>query len=113
MGRLEKEKNWKHFLQIASSVSKKRDHLLFRIIGGYSAEEGVKKDFLANGVAAGSHRLPGVFPIPPIRPDARNSIFSIGASSGCLVTTSILEPFGMALIEAMACQSPAVRRRHG
>jgi 2-polyprenyl-3-methyl-5-hydroxy-6-metoxy-1,4-benzoquinol methylase len=37
----------------------------------------------------------------------------MGASGGCLVTTSVLEPFGMTAIEAMACHCPVVASRVG
>ncbi|MCE8424488.1 MAG: glycosyltransferase, partial [Candidatus Methanoperedens sp.] len=47
VGRLEKEKNWKSFLGIASSLSEKRNDIVFLIIGGYNADESVKKEFLA------------------------------------------------------------------
>ena len=37
----------------------------------------------------------------------------MGASGGCLVTTSVIEPFGMTAIEALACQCPVVASRVG
>jgi glycosyltransferase involved in cell wall biosynthesis/SAM-dependent methyltransferase len=112
VGRLEKEKNWKHFLEIASSLSKKRGDLLFLIIGGYSAEEEVKKDFLACVKRLG---LIDHFKwVPYIQYDRMPGAYSLmGASGGCLVTTSVIEPFGMTAIEAMACQCPVVASRVG
>ena len=112
VGRLEKEKNWKHFLEIASSVSKKRDDLLFLIIGGYSAEEGVKKDFLA--MVKRLDLIDCLKWVPYLEYDRMPGVYSLmGASGGCLVTTSVLEPFGMTAIEAMACQCPVVASRVG
>ena len=112
VGRLEKEKNWKHFLEIASSISKKRDDLLFLIIGGYSAEEGVKKDFLA--MVKRLDLIDCLKWVPYLQYDRMPGVYSLmGASGGCLVTTSVLEPFGMTAIEAMACHCPVVASRVG
>jgi glycosyltransferase involved in cell wall biosynthesis len=112
VGRLEKEKNWKHFLEIASSVSKKRDDLVFLTIGGYSAEEGVKKDFLA--MVKRLDLIDCLKWVLYLQYDRMPGAYSLmGASGGCLVTTSVLEPFGMTAIEAMACQCPVVASRVG
>lgn len=112
VGRLEKEKNWKHFLEISSSISKKRDDLLFLIIGGYSAEEGVKKDFLA--AVKKSELIDCLRWVPHLEYDRMPGVYSLmGASGGCLVTTSVIEPFGMTVIEAMACRCPVVASRVG
>jgi glycosyltransferase involved in cell wall biosynthesis len=112
VGRLEKEKNWKHFLEIASSVSENRNDLLFLVIGGYSAEEGVKKDFLAQ--VKRWDLIDHLKWVPYLQYDRMPGAYSLmGASGGCLVTTSVLEPFGMTAIEAMACQCPVVASRVG
>jgi glycosyltransferase involved in cell wall biosynthesis len=112
VGRLEREKNWKHFLKIASSISKKRDDLLFLVTGGYSAEEKVKNDFLACVKQLGL--VDHLKWVPYIQYDRMPGVYSLmGASGGCLVTTSILEPFGMTAIEAMACRCPVVASRVG
>jgi glycosyltransferase involved in cell wall biosynthesis len=112
VGRLEREKNWKHFLQIASSISKKRDDLLFFVIGGHYADETTKKNFLS--MVKKLNLIDHLKWIPYLQYNRMAGIYSLmGASGGCLVTTSILEPFGMTVIEAMACQCPVVASRVG
>jgi L-malate glycosyltransferase len=112
VGRLEKEKNWKHFLEIASSISEKRADLLFLVIGGYSAEGAVKKEFLAT--AKRLNLMDHLKWIPYLQYDRMPGAYSLmGASGGCLVTTSVIEPFGMTVIEAMACQCPVAASRVG
>lgn len=112
IGRLEKEKNWKHFLEVASFLSKKRDDVLFLVIGGYNADGSVKKDFLA--MLKRWNLIDRLKWIPYLQYERMPIIYSlIAASGGCLVTTSILEPFGMTVIEAMACQCPVVASRVG
>jgi 2-polyprenyl-3-methyl-5-hydroxy-6-metoxy-1,4-benzoquinol methylase len=52
--------------------------------------------------------------VPYLEYDRMPGVYSLmGASGGCLVTTSVLEPFGMTAIEAMACQCPVVASRVG
>ena len=112
VGRLEKEKNWKHFLEIASSLSETRDDIVFLIIGGYNADESVKKDFLA--MVKRLNLIARLKWIPYLPYDKMPGVYSLmGATGGCLVATSIIEPFGMTVIEAMACQCPVVASRVG
>jgi glycosyltransferase involved in cell wall biosynthesis/SAM-dependent methyltransferase len=112
VGRLEKEKNWKHFLQIASFLSKKKDELVFLVIGGYNAEETMKRDFLA--AVKRLNLVDHLKWVPYLQYERMPGVYSLmGASGGCLVTTSIIEPFGMTVIEAMACQCPVVASRVG
>lgn len=112
IGRLEREKNWKHFLKIASFLSKKRNDITFLMIGGYNAEEPVKNEFRA---MVSRWDLTGRLKwIPYLQYERMPRFYSlIAASGGCLVTTSILEPFGMTVIEAMACRCPVVASRVG
>ena len=112
VGRLEKEKNWIHFLEIASFLSKKRDDLVFLVIGGYNAEEAMKRDFLA--AVKRLDLVDHLKWVPYLQYERMPGIYSLmGVSGGCLVPTSVLEPFGMTAIEAMACRCPVVASRVG
>jgi glycosyltransferase involved in cell wall biosynthesis len=52
--------------------------------------------------------------IPYLQYDRMPGIYSLmAASGGCHVTTSVIEPFGMTAIEALACQCPVVASRVG
>ena len=112
VGRLEKEKNWIHFLEIASFLSKKRDDLVFLAIGGYNAEEAMKRDFLA--AVKRLDLVDHLKWVPYLQYERMPGVYSLmGVSGGCLVTTSVIEPFGMTVIEAMACRCPVVASRVG
>lgn len=112
VGRLEEQKNWKHFLQIVSAISEKRNDLLFLVIGGHYAEGDTKKEFLS--LLKKLSLIDRLKWIPYLSYDKMPGVYSlIGASGGCLVATSIIEPFGMTVIEAMACQCPVVASRVG
>lgn len=112
VGRLEKQKNWKHFLEIASLISKKRNDILYLIIGDYPADVTVRKDFLV--MVKRLDLIDDLKWIPYLQYDRMPGVYSlIGASGGCLVATSIIEPFGMTAIEAMACHCPVVASRVG
>jgi glycosyltransferase involved in cell wall biosynthesis/2-polyprenyl-3-methyl-5-hydroxy-6-metoxy-1,4-benzoquinol methylase len=112
VGRLEKEKNWKHFLEISSTISTRRHDVVVLVIGGYTAEPAVKKDFLESVKQSGL--IDHLKWVPYLQYNQMPGIYSlIGASGGCIVPTSILEPFGMTAIEAMACGCPVVASRAG
>jgi glycosyltransferase involved in cell wall biosynthesis len=112
VGRLEKEKNWKHFLEIASFLSKKRDALVFLVIGGYSADEAVKREFFT--MVKRLDLIDHLKWVPYLQYERMPGAYSLmGVSGGCLVTTSVIEPFGMTIIEAMACQCSVVASRVG
>ena len=112
VGRLEKEKNWKHFLEIASFLSKKRDDVLFLVIGNYAADGAVKKDFIA--LIRKLDLIDCLKWVPYMDYNRMPGLYSLlSASGGCLVTTSVIEPFGMTVIEAMACWCPVVASQVG
>jgi hypothetical protein len=74
--------------------------------------EGIKRDFLA--MVKKLDLIDCLKWVPYIQYDRMPGVYSLmGASGGCLVTTSILEPFGMTAIEAMACECPVVASRVG
>jgi glycosyltransferase involved in cell wall biosynthesis/2-polyprenyl-3-methyl-5-hydroxy-6-metoxy-1,4-benzoquinol methylase len=112
VGRLEKEKNWKHFLEIASFLSKKRNDLVFLVIGGYSEGEAVKREFFT--IVKRLDLIDHLKWVPYLQYERMPGAYSLmGVSGGCLVPTSVLEPFGMTAIEAMTCQCPVVAARVG
>lgn len=112
VGRLEKGKNWKHFLEMASEMAKERNDLLFLVIGGRFAESNVKKDFLETVKRLGL--IDCLKWVSFLDHDRMPAIYSLmGASGGCLVATSLSESFGITAIEAMACRCPVVASRVG
>jgi L-malate glycosyltransferase len=112
VGRLEKQKNWKHFLEIGSAISKKRTDVLYLIIGDNPADLSVRKDFLA--MVKKLDLIDHLKWIRYLQYDRMPGIYSLmAASGGCHVTTSVIEPFGMTALEALACQCPVVASRVG
>jgi glycosyltransferase involved in cell wall biosynthesis len=112
VGRLEEQKNWNHFLDIASGLSEKRDELLFLIVGGHYADEKIKKKFLST--VKELNLIDCLKWVSYLQYDRMPGVYSLmGASGGCFVATSTLESFGMTVIEAMACRCPVVASRIG
>jgi len=112
VGRLEAQKNWHHFLEVASVVARRRARIEFLVVGGIAAPDAVKNEFRERVVALdlmGRLRW-----IPLLAYSRMPALYSaVAASGGCLLPTSSFEPFGMTVVEAMACRCPVVAARSG
>jgi glycosyltransferase involved in cell wall biosynthesis len=112
VGRLEPEKNWRHFLEIAAALARVRDDVDFLAVGGWTVEDSVKREFLR---AVKAFRLVDRLKwVSSVAYDRMPRFYALlAASGGCLVPTSVIEPFGMSVIEAMACGCPVAASRVG
>lgn len=112
VGRLEEQKNWRHFLEIAAAVARRRTRVEFLVVGGVAAPDAVKTEFRERVIALdlmGRLRW-----IPSLAYGRMPAVYSaLGATGGCLVPTSTFEPFGMTVVEAQACRCPVVAARAG
>ncbi len=112
VGRFEEQKNWRHFLEVAATVTRRREQVESVVVGGLAAPEAVKRDFRDRVSALdlmGRLRW-----IPALAYGRMPAFYSgLGASGGCLVPTSSFEPFGMTVLEAQACRCPVVASRTG
>lgn len=112
VGRLEDEKNWPYFVEIAATLAAARRDVDFLVVGGWTVTDYIKRQFLDAVKQRGlMRRLRWVSSLPY---DAMPRFYSLLArSGGCLVPTSVIEPFGMSVIEAMACGCPVAATRVG
>ena len=105
VGRLDGLKNWREFVEISSKLTKLRDDLEIFMIGGFRSPESEKqalfKELKKNHLLPSTRWLPFYNSMP---------LFYkyIAQSSGCFVSTSSNESFGMTVLEAMASKCPLV-----
>lgn len=112
VGRLEEQKNWRHFLELAAAVARRRSRTEFLVVGGVAASDAVKKEFRER--VAALDLMGRLRWIPWLAYGRMPALYSaVAASGGCLVPTSSFEPFGMSALEAMACRCPVVAARSG
>ncbi len=106
VGRIDSVKNWLAFLDIATQLRDRLDvefHLISGGFGGRAELEQVASRIAATGLeerfhwlqAVAHRRMPALYR-------------SVARSGGCLVSTSVDESFGLAVLEAMACRCPVV-----
>ncbi|HXU39657.1 MAG TPA: glycosyltransferase [Blastocatellia bacterium] len=104
VGRLDELKNWRGFIQLAARV-RKRIESEFWIVGGLHNHE--ESNLLEAVQTAGLMDSFRWLPAVPYEDMPRLYSF-VGASGGCLVSTSWGESFGMAALEAMASRCPVI-----
>lgn len=104
VGRLDDLKNWRGFIQLAARV-RKRVEAEFWIVGGlHNHEESNLFEAVKTAGLMDSFRW-----LPAVPYDDMPRLYSfVGASGGCLVSTSWGESFGMAALEAMASRCPVI-----
>ncbi|MCG7410107.1 glycosyltransferase [Paenibacillus sp. ACRRX] len=108
VGRLEKNKNWKHFLEIGSSLTKLIPALqlwMFADPNIYIEEE--RKQFEPMIDKLGLRNKLTIRNNVP-HADMMTYFSMVGDSGGLLLSTSILEGFGYAVAEAMCCRCPVL-----
>lgn len=105
VGRLDKRKNWRMLLKIASVMQQERDDVEFWVIGGAQSVE--REAFAAELENAQMASIVKWFPVIPYQ-QMPHIYASIRQSGGCYLATTRSESFGNTFIEAMACGVPVV-----
>ncbi len=112
VGRFEDQKNWRHFLDVAAGLARRRATIEFLVVGGIAASERIKNEFRDR--VAERDLMGRLHWIPSLAYDRMPAFYSaLAASGGCLVPTSSFEPFGMTALEAQACRCPVVAAQTG
>src|SRR6266404_2252190 len=104
VGRLDDLKNWRGFIQLAERV-RERIEAEFWIVGGlHNHEESNLVEAVRTAGFMDSFRW-----VPGVKYENMPRLYSfVGASGGCMVSTSWGESFGMAALEAMASRCPVI-----
>lgn len=104
VGRLDELKNWRGFIQLAARVRESIE-AEFWIVGGlHNHEDANLFEAIQKADLMDSIRW-----LPAVNYEAMPRLYSfVGASGGCLVSTSWGESFGMAALEAMASRCPVI-----
>jgi L-malate glycosyltransferase len=105
IGRLDKRKNWRMLLQVATLVLHKRDDVEFWVIGG--AESSERDLFAAEWGRNNMSQAMKWFPVIPYQ-QMPHMYAKIRDSGGCTLATTKAESFGNTFIESMACGVPVV-----
>jgi glycosyltransferase involved in cell wall biosynthesis len=108
VGRLEDNKNWKDFLEIAASIIKRNFKLKIWIFTDDTLDK--PEQVKAFQLKAQQLRLKQFITIYKNVPNKEMPIYytRIGNSGGFLCSTSKTEGFGYAIVEAMSCLCPVV-----
>lgn len=109
IGRLEVNKNWEMFLQIAHSLVLNKPQLLFWIfLDDRLSTDEVRNSFWQIVNSRGLFDHIHLFPNAP-HSEMPKYLSAVGDSGGLLLSTSYLEGFGYAVAEAIACRCPVLR----
>lgn len=112
VGRFEDQKNWRHFVDVAAELARRRAAIEFVVVGGIAAPESVKNEFRDR--VAERDLMGRLHWIPSLAYRRMPAFYSaLAGSGGCLVPTSSFEPFGMTVLEAQACRCPVVAAQTG
>ncbi|MFC5653498.1 glycosyltransferase family 4 protein [Paenibacillus solisilvae] len=108
IGRLEHNKNWPLFLEIAAALSRKRNNLrIWMFEDANISEPGEREKF--NHLVNERNLLPILTLRSNVPHDHMPHYLSvIGDSGGMLLSTSYVEGFGYAVAEAMSCGCPVL-----
>lgn len=112
VGKLDDHKNWRGFLRLAQTVSKKRDDCEFWMAGGESATDDVVGQMF--DLAGDFQLLDRLRWLPRVEYARMPLLYSLVRSSGgTSVSTSRNESFGMTIVESLACGCPVVAANVG
>ena len=112
VGRLDEVKNWRAFLRIAEGLHREAHDVRMWLVGGLKSSPQQQAQ-LWEEIRSRSLQHALVW-IPAVEHRQIPALYRyVVATHGCLVSTSRTESFGVAILEAMACELPVVVPRAG
>ncbi|MDO6657630.1 glycosyltransferase family 4 protein [Anaerobacillus sp. 1_MG-2023] len=108
VGRLESNKNWRGFLEYVFELRKKQPHLVIWMF--HDPTLAVASEKTAFEITCSKLRLKDIITCYSNVPNVEMAKYfsMIGDSGGFLCSTSLVEGFGYALVEAISCHCPVV-----
>ena len=107
IGRLDSTKNWRGFLAAGQRIASERMGVALWLVGGLNSPH--EEQYQLWSLAKKKRLTKNLRWFPSVEHKDMPAVYQyVAASGGCLLSTSLRESFGVAVLEGMACGCPVV-----
>lgn len=107
VGRLDSTKNWKGFIAAGQRIASERMDVALWLVGGLNSPH--EEQYQLWSLAKKNRLTKNLRWFPSVEHKDMPAVYQyVAASGGCLLSTSLRESFGVAVLEGMACGCPVV-----